>query len=63
MTKCAMLSTDVWRKPETSHGVVTYHKVTLQSEPQPEEPVARRIEVKQRGYEDSEMNDEDLEQR
>ena len=29
ITKGAMLSRECWRKPDTSHGVVTNHKVTL----------------------------------
>ena len=61
-----MLSSDVGRKPETSHGVVTYHKVTLKKKKHRRnhsQGESEKKEATQQGYEDSEKNIEDLEQR
>ena len=71
-----MLSGDGGGKPETSHGVVSYHKVTLrkkhrrnhsqgasgENHRRNQRACNEKNEVKQQEYEDSEKNNEDLEQ-
>ena len=74
----AMLSSGVGEKPETNHGVVNNHKVTLkkkhrrnhsqsasgenQRRNHSQRACGEKNEVKQQGYEDSEKSIEDLEQ-
>ena len=59
--KGATLSSDVGEKPETNHKVVTYQKMTLKKKHRRNH--SQRASGQKHGYEDSEKNTEDLEQR